>query len=409
MNYRFVNLSSVYSFVASKIESDLPRNRELSYAELLSRFIDVHFGEAGAYDREMNALGNPSVLILPEPLLLKAWARENGISYENDPRQALSIVLRQIAAYQPDVVLLSNLYYCDYAFRQELRQLLKGNALVIAWRSAPTDDFSAFADLDLMLTGSPLFAEHFRSAGVEAEYLPLAFDPSILDDVANLPQDLEFTFAGTIGDKIGYHSERFRTISALMKYTPLQIWGDISIPHISRRMQTAIDFSAVLERIGVSSQMRRHLPVLHHAEKWRQDVEESAATLKKNYSSRIHPAIFGLEYFRVLCRSQISFNNHINVAGAHGGNMRLFEATGVGSCLLTDWKENLSDFFIPDVEVVTYRSSQEATEKVKFLLEHPEQRRAIALAGQRRTLSEHTYKQRAQQLDALIQSLIKHV
>ena len=89
--------------------------------------------------------------------------------------------------------------------------------------------------------------------------------------------------------------------------------------------------------------------------------------------------------------------------------MRLFEATGVGSCLLTDWKENLSDFFIPDVEVVTYRSSQEATEKVKFLLEHPEQRRAIALAGQRRTLSEHTYKQRAQQLDALIQSLIKHV
>ena len=33
-----------------------------------------------------------------------------------------------------------------------------------------------------------------------------------------------------------------------------------------------------------------------------------------------------------------------------GGNIRMFEATGVGSCLLTDHKQNLQDLFIPDEE-----------------------------------------------------------
>ena len=43
--------------------------------------------------------------------------------------------------------------------------------------------------------------------------------------------------------------------------------------------------------------------------------------------------------------------------------MRLFEATGSGACLVTDWKENLGELFEPDVEVVTYRSVAECVKK----------------------------------------------
>ncbi len=83
-------------------------------------------------------------------------------------------------------------------------------------------------------------------------------------------------------------------------------------------------------------------------------------------------------------------------------NMRLFEATGVGSCLVTDWKANLNRLFEPDREIVTYESADECAEKVKWLLAHPEERRTIALAGQRRTLKDHSYMQRRVQLDDLI-------
>ena len=84
--------------------------------------------------------------------------------------------------------------------------------------------------------------------------------------------------------------------------------------------------------------------------------------------------------------------------------MRLYEATGVGTCLLTDWKPNLHELFEPDKEVVAYQSPEECVEKIKWLLEHPEERERIAQAGQARTLQKHTFAQRAIQLNEIIQT-----
>jgi spore maturation protein CgeB len=58
--------------------------------------------------------------------------------------------------------------------------------------------------------------------------------------------------------------------------------------------------------------------------------------------------------------------------------LRLFETTGIGTCLLTDWKPNISELFEP----VTYRSPAEALEKARGLLDHEPERQKIARAGQ---------------------------
>jgi spore maturation protein CgeB len=78
--------------------------------------------------------------------------------------------------------------------------------------------------------------------------------------------------------------------------------------------------------------------------------------------------------------------------------LRLYEATGVGTLLLTDWKENLHEIFIPGKEVVAYRSPEECAELIHYYLTHEEERQAIAAAGQQRTLREHTSYQRMQEL-----------
>jgi spore maturation protein CgeB len=118
----------------------------------------------------------------------------------------------------------------------------------------------------------------------------------------------------------------------------------------------------------------------------------------------LQPAVFGLDMYRTLMRSKLSFNSHIDIAVNSASNMRLFEATGVGSCLVTDWKANLTRLFEPDLEVVTYKSAAECVEKVQWLLAHPAERQAIAQAGQKRTLTDHTYVQRRGQLDDIIRS-----
>ena len=118
----------------------------------------------------------------------------------------------------------------------------------------------------------------------------------------------------------------------------------------------------------------------------------------------MNPASYGLAMYELLLRSKVTLNMHAGFASTWTGNMRLFEATGIGTCLVTDWKENISQIFSPDSEVVTYKSVQECIEKVQWLLNNPGQRKEIASAGQRRTLHDHTYANRVEEIDSLFRN-----
>jgi spore maturation protein CgeB len=111
--------------------------------------------------------------------------------------------------------------------------------------------------------------------------------------------------------------------------------------------------------------------------------------------------------FRILRGARIALNRHIEVAEDNANNMRLNEATGVGSLLLTDSKSNLAELFAPGEEVVTYVDADELVTKARYFLEHDDERRAIAAAGQRRTLSEHTYALRMEELVGILERAIR--
>jgi spore maturation protein CgeB len=135
-------------------------------------------------------------------------------------------------------------------------------------------------------------------------------------------------------------------------------------------------------------------------------AELSAGVLDAKLRPHTRPAVFGLAMYQTLRRSQVNYNIHGDIAPGSASNRRLFECTGVGSCLLTDYKANISTLFEPDREIVTFSSTEECIDKAKWLLDHPQERRAIAQAGQRRTLAEHTFTQRAEQFDAIIREVL---
>ena len=107
---------------------------------------------------------------------------------------------------------------------------------------------------------------------------------------------------------------------------------------------------------------------------------------------------WGLEMYSILQRSFISLNRHICTSKNYANNMRLYEATGMGSLLLTDHKDNLNEIFEIDKEIVTYKSKEEASDKAFYYLRNPDQLKKIALAGQKRTLKDHTYEKRMEEL-----------
>jgi spore maturation protein CgeB len=87
--------------------------------------------------------------------------------------------------------------------------------------------------------------------------------------------------------------------------------------------------------------------------------------------------------------------------------MRLFETTGVGGCMITDWKDNLAKLFEPDREVVTFRSVEELVEKSAWLVDHPAEAAGIGRAAQARVLKEHSFSQRAKELQALVGAALR--
>ena len=66
----------------------------------------------------------------------------------------------------------------------------------------------------------------------------------------------------------------------------------------------------------------------------------------------------------------------------------------MGALLLTEEKQNLSELFIPDLEVITYRDVDEIVSRVSEYLGDETAAARVAEAGQRRTLGEHSYLHR---------------
>jgi spore maturation protein CgeB len=119
--------------------------------------------------------------------------------------------------------------------------------------------------------------------------------------------------------------------------------------------------------------------------------------------------VYGLQMYQIVRDAKVTLNIHADSSDRYASNMRLFEVTGVGGCLLTDWKPNLAEMFSLDREVVPYRSADELIEKARWLLEHPAERAAIARAGQARTLRDYTFTRRARRFDDIVRKALRKV
>jgi len=76
---------------------------------------------------------------------------------------------------------------------------------------------------------------------------------------------------------------------------------------------------------------------------------------------------------------------------ATGLSLRLFDVCGCGGFLLTNWQEELPEFYEPGTEAEYFGSVDELLDKAGYYLEHEDERVAIARAGYERTKACHTY------------------
>lgn len=399
LSYKLQKFSTVYpEFVRQFLIKNADYD-SLSYAELYERFIRCHYGWADYYAKNLRALGVEAedIFVDIEPLQ-KAWAKEHGVDYSRNNWQK-EIVLAQVKSFRPDVLFLQDLYYFDSDYRRQLREICGGRNLMLGWQASPTEDYSVFRDLDVVLTCAPHFVEYMRRAGANGVLCNHAFETSILEALSPVTKrDLDFTFIGSFVLRNGFHQDRYSMVQTLLRSTPLRVWGEVSVRLPSRKSRLLSKARGIAENL---------LTFGRSAEDGNSQSDSPDPSHELAFAERFHQPVFGLQYYEILASSKMTFNSHIDCAEQYAGNMRLFEATGAGACLITDRKVNLPEMFEPDVEVVTYSSVEECSEKVRYLLDHDSERESIAAAGQRRVLRDHTFENRARFLNDLITQALK--
>lgn len=73
---------------------------------------------------------------------------------------------------------------------------------------------------------------------------------------------------------------------------------------------------------------------------------------------------------------------------------RNFEIPACQGFLLTEYADNLKDYYQVGEEIVCFDGIEDCVEKIKYYLSHDREREEIAQAGYERTLREHTYEKR---------------
>lgn len=95
-------------------------------------------------------------------------------------------------------------------------------------------------------------------------------------------------------------------------------------------------------------------------------------------------------------------NNNALSIPASSPNPRTFEIAASGTLQLSDARNDLGSFYKVGEEIDTFTTPLELMEKIRFYLTHEEERREMALRAFERTLKDHTYLKRVNQLLTII-------
>jgi spore maturation protein CgeB len=112
----------------------------------------------------------------------------------------------------------------------------------------------------------------------------------------------------------------------------------------------------------------------------------------------------GENMLRIVSAAKIGINTHGDFV-RYGGNIRLFEAAGVGSFQIADNLPGVHEWFTEGETIITYRDMADLREKTAYYLAHDDEREAIARRAQAHVYQHHTYEHRAARVEELFASL----
>lgn len=369
---RFLILNTDYQSFLDELYRRTPGLARASYDEQMRARNATFFGVGDAYVRALRSRGHDAHDVhMNNAPMQRAWAREH-LAHSRPSRRTRSLRLRmrrgivpwpnlapdegrlvevlaaQVSYHQPEVVLNHDITWIE---PDSLRNIVGPDCILVGQHAAPPYPMQDYGPYDLIVSSWPPTIDRMLASGVRAEHLALGFDPLLIERLGPTDRDLPLTFVGSFSS---VHRARTSLIEELCRARP---------------------------------DMHVYAPSV--------DALPKASAIRACYRG----SAYGLDMFRVLARSQVTINHH-GFPEPHANNMRLFEATGVGSLLLTDHKPDLVRYFEPGSEVLTYASLAECVAVLDGL--ETDVSDEVRQRGRERTLRAHTWDRRIEALLSML-------
>ena len=182
------------------------------------------------------------------------------------------------------------------------------------------------------------------------------------------------------------------------------------IPHFSSHFELLTDvykYTVAHQYLGAEAAETERIRTLNKlAEHFSVDLYTASDTSPLR-GVRTHGPIESMTAMpKVLQLSKINLNMTIKPIQT-GLPLRIFDILGCGGFLMTNYQEELTDYFEIGKDLEVYSSTEELVEKCAYYLAHEEQRRQIARQGYESVKQFHTYPLRIAEMIRIASSPVK--
>lgn len=374
---KFLQVHTFYSQYLDGFYQRSPELKEAGFSTQINALVRDAFSGIHIFAPYMSEYGyEPQFIVANNMPSQVKWLLEHGIyELEKSDKLMQDIVRIQVETIKPDVLYLSDPISFDSNF---VRSLTWQPTVVLGWRAANIPSGIDWSSFDIMFSSLSSLRKIALELGARsAEHFFPGYPTWINQLIEGVAPIYDVVFSGSW--TTSQHPKRNKYITYLANAASDPLDG----------------FTCGFYINGVQSELPPEVQRFNLGERFGVSMHAALRTGKIVVDAR------GILEYRNPSTGVVT-----DLAGRETANMRIFEATGSGCFLLAENYDNIKEYFTPGLEIETFCDEREMIDKIRYYLEHPLEREAIARRGQERCLRDYSMDRRAERFDVLLRRQI---
>ena len=377
---KFLRISSIYSGFLKNISEQIKKDD--TYEKVLKSVFEIKYSVSNNISKELNKKSYECAEVIHNlETLQEKWLRQYGDINSKD-----EIIFQQIKYYNPDVLFIGDVNLLRKKFIEKARSI-SSVQLILCFHCAPFSkknlDNLKFADA--IITCTEGYRKKLKNLIKNDVFLMHHAFQNDLEINFEEKRDFDVGFLGSL-----FLNEKLHIGRVSMIYNLIKNFNN-SYVAINFSKLFILDFLMFILNSIIKLNFFKNIKIFYK-------IIYIFFFSKK--------PTFGKNMFDVLKNTKILINKHIEDT-EYAGNMRLFEGTGLGCLLITDYKKDLEKLFNINNDIVIYESENQILEKINYYLNNNSIRISIAKSGYNKTKNFHNYLNRVNELDKFIKKKLK--